>query len=451
MDQYTPFSSRASMAALSVRFRDMWAEVEKRVHIRQKTISYDPIDKLLLATLNILAGGQGIVEINTRLRCDAVFLKAFGCDKCADQSVVSETLNACDAENVAELRGSLRALLIKHGQCTQHHEQIRTPLLLDIDLTGLLAGRQGEGVTKGYFSDHKGARGRQLARVLATDYDEIVCERLYAGNRQLKHVLDDVLDELEQVLQLTPEGRARTILRVDAGAGSDADIDKQLTRGYLLLTKVTSSSRSRKLAESVTSWHQDPKEHGREWGWPEASHEYVRETRQVVVRKKHDGKWRYRALVSNLDDETLCRLARQPVRRQVTDIERLFLIAHAYDLRSGGVETSNRGSKSGLGIMKRNKKRFSAQEMLVLLAELVYNFLTWTRNLLAQTDERWARYGPLRMVRDVGQIAGVIYLPQHRGQRLQIILNGKHPLASRFVSALSIALTRDLLLILGKT
>lgn len=452
MGKYTRFSARAGMAAMGGRFRRLWAEVEQRVHIHQKTITYPPQEKLLLVALDILAGGQGIVEINTRLRCDAGFLQAFGCQGCADQSVVSETLNACDAQNVSEMRQALRALLEHYGHSPRHHGQQRTPLLLDIDLTGLLAGGQGEGVTKGYYSGAKGARGRQLARVLATDYDEVVYERLYPGNEQLPHVLEEVLAATEEILGLTPERRQRTILRLDAGAGSDAQIEGLLARGYRLLTKVTSSSRSKKLAATVGDWHRDPKDPSREWGWPTLPHPYAHQTCQVVCRRQRQGQWRYRVLVTNLNDAMLCRLARQPVREEVTEEERLFLMAYAYDLRGGGVETSFKGSKQGLGVMKRNKKSFAAQEMLVLLGGLAYNFLTWVGGELAQTDRQWADYGPLRLVRDVGHIPGLICLPRHPGGRLRIVLNEDHPLALRFLHALANAPpVGDLVLNLGKT
>lgn len=49
----------------------------------------------------ILAGGRGITEVNTRVRPDAMLQAAFGRDGCADQSTVSETLNACDKKNVS--------------------------------------------------------------------------------------------------------------------------------------------------------------------------------------------------------------------------------------------------------------------------------------------------------------------------------------------------------------
>ena len=45
-------------------------------------------------------------------------------------------------------------------------------------MTGLSAGRLGEGVSKGYFAGERNRRGRQLGRVLASWYDEIVVDRL---------------------------------------------------------------------------------------------------------------------------------------------------------------------------------------------------------------------------------------------------------------------------------
>jgi hypothetical protein len=141
--------------------------------------------------------------------------------------------------------------------------------------------------------------------------------------------------------------------------------------------------------------------------------------------------------VSTLSDAQLCQLAGRPVREEVTARERLFLLAAAYDQRGGGVETSFKNSKLGLGIMRRNKRRFAAQEVLVLLAALVYNFLTWVRALLAEGDGRWWAYGPLRLVRDLGGIPGLVRVPRGRHRTLHIVLRASHTLAPRLMQALS--------------
>jgi hypothetical protein len=112
MKQYNPYSSRASLGAIGLYLRKqkIWDAVAAQVKIRQKTIRHSPMDKMCDAFMNILAGGQGIVEVNTRLRSDRALQRAFGRSGCADQSGVSHTLNACDEQNVEQLRQALQGI-----------------------------------------------------------------------------------------------------------------------------------------------------------------------------------------------------------------------------------------------------------------------------------------------------------------------------------------------------
>lgn len=173
------YSACASLVALGVRFQRLkiWEVVQAHVIIEQKVRQHQPLDKLLDSFINILAGGNGLVEINTRVRPDRALQLAFGRARCAEQSTVSRTLNACTAENVTQLRTALKVILRLHAQSYRHDYQKRWQVL-DVDLTGMPAGRQGEGVTTGYFPKEKNRRGRQLGRVLATRYDEIIVDRL---------------------------------------------------------------------------------------------------------------------------------------------------------------------------------------------------------------------------------------------------------------------------------
>jgi len=451
MNNYTEFSARARLVVMGVRWQQkrIWKTIEQRVQIKQKVIKHEPLDKLLDAYINILAGGEGLVEINTRVRPDRSLQQAFGRESCAEQSVVSDTLNACTGETVIQMRQALREVYQTHSQGYRHDYQ-RVWQLLDVDMTGMPAGRQGEGVTKGYFAGRKNRRGRQLGRVVATLYDEIVTEHLHDGKTQLDRSLQEIVKAAEEVMDLDPERRRRTIVRVDAGGGRDADLNWLLDRDYHLLGKVKHWKRAAKLARSVTTWHPDPKVAGREVGWVEALHSYARPTRQLAIRTlKRNGKWSYHVLVFTLDNDTLFWLAREPIRRQPSSSQILFAALHAYDMRAGGAETVIKGSKQGLGLTKRNKSRFAAQEMLTLLAQLAYNFTSWTRNLLAEHTPRLRCFGMLRMVRDVFHIAGKIELDA-QGHILRITLNRAHPLASCIVQALPSLVARDSLsLILG--
>src|SRR5438046_9123381 len=121
-----------------------------------------------------------------------------------------------------------------------------------------------------------------------------------------------------------------------------------------------------------------------------------------------------------------------PLTPQEADI--LLAALHAYDRRGGGIETQNKADKQGLGLARRNKHRFAAQEMLVVLTQLAHNLVIWTRNDLAQADQRLQKYGIVRTVRDALQIDGRIQLNAH-GQVQQITLNERHPLATAFQAA----------------
>jgi len=394
------------------------------------------------AFINILAGGHGLVEVNTRVRSDPGLQRAFGRDKCAEQSVISRTLNACTEETVGEMGRAMQEVYHSHGEGYQHKYE-QSYQVLDVDMTGMPAGRQGEGVTKGYFSGQKGRRGRQLGRVYATQYNEIIVDQLYQGKVQLEVSVQDLVIAAEEVLDLKKSRRLRTIVRVDGGGGRDADINWLLKRGYFIIAKVKNWQRSVKLARTVDTWYPDPKEPGRETGWVTEPHVYDRPTHQLAIRKrKKNGQWQYRVLVYNLAEHMLFWLGHEPRPKtaQTTDI--LFAAMRAYDLRGGGVETSYKGSKQGLGLTNRNKRRFAAQEMLVLLAQLAYNLITWTRNQFADRTSKLRQYGVLRMVRDVFRIPGSITL-NDEGHILQITLNQAHCLALSFQKVLQSTLARD--------
>ncbi len=436
MDESVEFSARASLVALGVHFQQLgiWSVIQAQVKIKQKIRQHAPSDKLLDCFINILAGGVGVIEINTRVRPDRALQRAFGRAACAEQSTVSDTLNACTPENVMQMRSALTVILRQHSRCYRHDYQ-KTWQVLDVDMTGMPAGRQGEGVTKGYFAKQPNRRGRQLGRVLATQYDEIVVERLYDGKRQLHRSLQELLTGAEEVLELQENKRKTTILRLDSGGGEDEDINWVLNRDYYLLVKVKNWRRAQKLADSVTEWYPDPKVRDREVGWVTQPHDYARATRQLGLRnRKKNGEWSYHALAFNLTDELLFYLLDQAMPPVLQPLDVMLAALHAYDRRGGGVETQNRGDKQGLGLSHRNKHRFAAQEIMVLLGQLGHDVVIWTRDDLAHVDPRLQKYGIQRTVRDALQIDGRIAINAD-GQIQSIVLNDQHPLTAAFQGA----------------
>jgi hypothetical protein len=434
MEKYTGFSGHASLAVVGVWMdqNKVWEVIEEHVKIKQKVIQHSPTDKVKDLLINILAGGQGVADVNNRVRVDKTIQLAFGRRSCAEQSTISETLNACSGKNVQELAGALNEIYRHHGQGYQHDYGKRCQVL-DIDMSALLSGKQAEGATKGYFSGHENRRGRQLGRVTASLYDEIVCEQLYSGTQQLDTNLPELIEMAEKVLGLDQNRRKRTILRVDAGGGTDANINFYLSRGYFGMTKAKNWNRTCKLVKSVTNWQPIPQLPDHESGWVGQPHAYVCPTRQLAVRwpDKKNGGWHYSVLVFNLTNALIFQLAHTPMPETCSELELIAAIVDAYDMRGGGVETSYKNSKQGIGLQKRNKKSFHAQEMLVLLAQLACNLTGWVQNDLAQHSPKIATFGTLRMIRDVFQIAGKIEFDTN-GQIVAITLNRIHKLARAF-------------------
>jgi len=159
----------------------------------------------------------------------------------------------------------------------------------------------------------------------------------------------------------------------------------------------------------------------------------VRPVTRIAVRyRKENGKWKAVVLISALSAKDVLALTGEP-QAAASD---LATVLHAYvtfyDQRGGGVETSLKEDKSGLGLTKRSKKRFPAQQMLVLLSSLAHNVLVWARGWLTESADTIRGYGMLRMTRDVLHVSGFVLFDQ-AGHVQQIILNQCAPLA-RFLS-----------------
>jgi hypothetical protein len=446
----------ASLAALGVKLGqlDLFRAIREQVHIPQKTVKYTPVEKLYEAFVGCLAGAKGIVEVEHCLRADRALQAAFGCRGCAEQSVIQDTLNACEDATVTQMHEAMQEIYRQHSAGYRHDYQAGWQLL-DVDMSGMPCGRKAALATKGYFAKQRNRRGRQLGRVLATRYEEVVVDRLFDGKTQLSTALQPLVEAAEEVLSLreAPERRRRTILRVDAGGGTLAQVNWLLERGYQFHGKDYSSQRAAKLAASVTTWYPDPKQPGREVGWVALSaEEYARPVWRVAVRcRKANGGWRVAVLISTLAPEAVLELVGDRVESASDPAAGALAYAYFYDLRGGGVETSIKGDKQGLGMTRRNKKRFPAQQVLVQLNALAHNVLVWSRSWLAPTASAVGALGIMRLVRDVFGIAGVLELaPEGRIQR--IILNEADRWAHRLVTALQALVGPDTVAInLGQT
>jgi hypothetical protein len=438
------FTGCASLAAVGVKLRqlDVFGPIRKTVRIAQKTVKHTPIDKVYDAFISLLAGAHGLVEINTCLRSDSALQVAFGREACAEQSVVQETLDRCTAENVSQMEQALDSIYRQHSQ-GYRHEYATHYQILDVDMSGMPCGKKAAFASKGYFAKQRNRRGRQLGRVLASRYEEVVVDRLFDGKTQLTKALQPLMQAAEQTLGLDQRQRARTLVRSDAGGGSVDDVNWLLLRGYQVHGKDYSSKRAQRLAQSVQDWIDDPQVQGRQVGWVRLpATEYVRPVRRIAVRcRKANGQWGIGVLISTLTPAEVLALI-QPAASPDADAATILLAyVSLYDLRGGGVETSFKGDHQGLGSTKRSKKRFEAQQMVMLLGCLAHNVVIWARQWLTQAaaSTKLRHYGILRMVRDVFHVSGFLVFDA-LGHLVQIVLNRAAPLAPILVVALRVLL-----------
>jgi hypothetical protein len=438
----TTFTPCATLAALGCHLQrlDLFAPIRAQVRIAQKTVAHTPADKLYDAFITMLAGAHGLVEVNTRLRSDPARQRAFGRRACADQSTIQATLNACTEENVAQLTAALTTIYRRHGRGYRHDYGAR-PQLLDVDLTGLPCGPKAALATKGYFAKQRNRRGRQLGRVLATRYGEVVSDQVFAGTTGLVTALRPLVEAAERVLGLDAARRRRTILRIDAGGGSIEDINWALARGYQVHTKDYSRQRARKLGRSVREWLDDPEIPGRQVGWVTApATDYVGAVRRIAVRwPRRDGTWEYAVIISTLTAGEVLTETGQPPERARDQQAVTLAYVRFYDARGGGVETAIKDDKQGLGLTKRSKKRFAAQQMVVLLGALAHNVLVWARGWLAPHEPRLRRYGLKRLVRDVFHVSGFLGYDAC-GRVTQIVLNERAPLVHGLARSFAVLL-----------
>lgn len=265
---------------------------------------------------------------------------------------------------------------------------------------------------------------------------------------------------MERTLSLGSKSQRGVIrLRLDAGFGTDENINFALWRDYELLVKMFSGKRADVLARSVQEWvdiSPDSDNAPRQAGWVTKPHRYSKKTRQLAIRmpkKKGEG-YKYSVLV-------------------ITDMNAdIHTTISDYDGRSGVPESTFCQDNQGLGMRKRRKRGFVAQQMLTLLNQLAHNLIRWMQKWLMTAVEQSAvkqsavkqspakspswedelccsrssvpedvilvvktlnSFGMKRFVRHILSLSGRIVMK--KGKVLRVILNPLYPLINRIKTA----------------
>lgn len=280
--------------------------------------------------------------------------------------------------------------------------------MIDIDPTGLLASRRAEGSRKGYFAGKRNRYGRQLARLSVPTYHETLCSLLYPGNQQALTMLKPSITVAQEFLGLTKEKRQRTIIRSDAGLGTDENINWLLWLSYQVLMKGFSGSRAASFATRLSEkdWIEDPPR--KRWiAWAPDPPRFGRRINVFALRWQGQNGLRHGTLLSTLF----------PLEPLAT--------WRLHDGR-GAMEVEIKADKQGLRVPKRRKKSFAAQEGLILLADLAHNILSWTHHWMLE-DSPFADFGTERMAEELMCIPGRVEIMDGKLQKVALLET--HPYA----------------------
>jgi Transposase DDE domain group 1 len=408
----TMTTGRASLCALGeyLRRHCFFAPVREQVPIRQKTVRYRPIDKLLDALSGILCGAKTIAQNNLTIRTDRAVQRAFGRTCCAEQSTIARTLRACTAENVAQLEKVSWYYLKRYG-VTPHHRFHDTRLWVDIDLTPMPIGAKAEGSERTWMGRNRSKTGRKTLRITASQYREILHETLLRGKETAFPALKRALQEVESRLGWTRERRAQIVVRLDGGFGTTEVLNWLLSRGYQVVAKISNRGRVQKLRQAIGPW-QPTSSPGREMAVVLRPHRFCRTTRQWVIRTpKEQGDYQYAVVLTPLPDL-------DPAT-----------VADAYDGRAM-IEATFCQDKQALGLVKRRQHKWEAQQMVLLLGPLAHHILLWSKRWLSRVPTtRWRLdgYGLVRLLQEGTTVPGVIRW--RRGWMVSVHFDPLHPLA----------------------
>ena len=127
----------------------------------------------------MLSGAETVSEIQTKVRPDRGLLGAFGYQRCADASVIQQTLDASTEATVASLESALAEVRLQ--QCQRHEVSSvgQEPIHVDIDLSALPIGI---GCQERLCREKAEHLYRQLARLVCGKTQEIFSNQLYPGD-----------------------------------------------------------------------------------------------------------------------------------------------------------------------------------------------------------------------------------------------------------------------------
>ena len=317
----------------------------------------------------LMTGVGSLRQVDEGVRKDPGLAWALGRDSLADQSLLSQTLDAFDEKSLAKLRSNIVRLLIEESQTLWRIDHQRETIL-DLDMTDLPCSRRCQGAMKGRTTARRGTTVRQLSLVYNHRYREPLDIFLHAGNVPSAGPLEEIVQYLEDAYGWARSLRQNIVWRLDAGYGSDKKLWWLMRRGYRVVAKGFSNSRAARLARQVAE---------EEWKTVGSTQDVYEQGRLATLtsphrcllvrtaRTKTQG-YRFSYLVSNL-------------KKWVRPKGHVLFYNHRQ-----GMEKEVQQIKSILGLKHKRKRSFQGMEASALLTAMANLELVWFRRQLGLSE-----------------------------------------------------------------
>jgi len=199
------------------------------IHLKQKQIRYDPVDKLLTFFVSLVDGCGYTSDINQRLKPYPALARAWDLSEFAGQNAVNGTLHALKPEQLQHIEQVFQFLFEQNSLASQQSPQ--EPLMVDIDTKGLTVSPRSqrfEWAEGGYFPGPRNQKGLQFsAAFIGANFREVLGGHLAPGYAHVTHGLPAILQLIEH--RLGPPPRRGDLLKQRA-RGLQAEAKAQVER-----------------------------------------------------------------------------------------------------------------------------------------------------------------------------------------------------------------------------
>lgn len=217
------------------------AAFRRFIHLKQKRLRYDPVDKLLTCFVSLVEGCGYTSDINQCLKPYPALARAWDMSEFAGQNAVNGTLHALKWEHLQQIEQVFQYLFERNSLALRQSQQ--APLIVDIDTKGLPVSprsKRFEWAERGYFPGQRNQKGLQFsAAFIGAEFREVLGGHLSPGYAHITHGLPGILQLVEKRLGTPPrrgdllKQRAQ-ILQAEAKAHLERAkfCDQQIQRTY---------------------------------------------------------------------------------------------------------------------------------------------------------------------------------------------------------------------------